>query len=597
MPSLPQSRIAVVNSLEGEAPIPGTVTSSHGTSTEVDIDEATYVAQRRGLIAEEKQKRFDATRRAARTEEERMADGVVRKLRKQELRDIYDRPDDLGIIRGSSWARAKARGVQDGTLYKLITRMPKGAILHCHMDATVDANWLIKQSYDEPNLYMRAEKPLTTHASLYSTQATFRLLPEKEGTEADGGLRRAAPGCDDIYSPTYQPDTWVRLSKARQTFPYDNIYAKPIPGYERDLQSFNVPPQPERPAQAIAFDAYLFSKMTLTPVPETLTSPILTAKEAWAFFAQTFAITEGLQTHVIRYEYYLRSFQTMIADNISYAEVRINFFDEVFIGHDGQKSLTHAGLIEVFERALNTIKAELPSGRSFDAKVIYSTLRFIDGDRLQWYIDDAIAMKQTFPDRIIGFDLVGHEDVGITLHDYLPQLLSMRKRVKELGLDLPFCFHAGETLGDGDAIDDNLYDALLLGSRRLGHAFSLSRHPVLVEAVRQKNICIESCPISNQVLRYNDTQAVHPVLTLLAYGCPVVLSNDDPCQFLNLGLSPDFYSILIASDHFDLTSLAVLARNSLEHSLIFDQAQKQAAIMAWEQEFSEFVKQVAAMAD
>jgi adenosine deaminase CECR1 len=35
--------------------------------------------------------------------------------------------------------------------------------------------------------------------------------------------------------------------------------------------------------------------------------------------------------------------------------------------------------------------------------------------------------------------------------------------------DIPFIFHAGETLGDGTAADMNLYDAILLGTKRIGH--------------------------------------------------------------------------------------------------------------------------------
>ena len=41
--------------------------------------------------------------------------------------------------------------------------------------------------------------------------------------------------------------------------------------------------------------------------------------------------------------------------------------------------------------------------------------------------------------------------------------------VAEVGLELPFLFHAGETLGDGSAADNNLYDAILLGTKRIGH--------------------------------------------------------------------------------------------------------------------------------
>ena len=45
------------------------------------------------------------------------------------------------------------------------------------------------------------------------------------------------------------------------------------------------------------------------------------------------------------------------------------------------------------------------------------------------------------------------------------------KRQKELGLEIPFIFHAGETLGDGSPADMNLYDAILLGTKRIGHGY------------------------------------------------------------------------------------------------------------------------------
>ena len=68
-----------------------------------------------------------------------------------------------------------------------------------------------------------------------------------------------------------------------------------------------------------------------------------------------------------------------------------------------------------------------------------------------------------------GFDLVGPEDTTKPLIGYLVPLLHFRERRKELGVDIPFIFHAGETLGDGNAADNNLYDAILLGTKRIGH--------------------------------------------------------------------------------------------------------------------------------
>ena len=69
----------------------------------------------------------------------------------------------------------------------------------------------------------------------------------------------------------------------------------------------------------------------------------------------------------------------------------------------------------------------------------------------------------------IGFDLVGHEDGYNSLVHYIEPLLYFRRRVREEDLDLPLILHAGETLGDGSDADNNLYDAILLGTKRIGH--------------------------------------------------------------------------------------------------------------------------------
>ena len=68
-----------------------------------------------------------------------------------------------------------------------------------------------------------------------------------------------------------------------------------------------------------------------------------------------------------------------------------------------------------------------------------------------------------------GFDLVGPENTLKPIIFYLESLLRFRERQKEEGVDIPFIFHAGETLGDGTEADLNLYDAILLGTKRIGH--------------------------------------------------------------------------------------------------------------------------------
>jgi adenosine deaminase CECR1 len=176
-------------------------------------------------------------------------------------------------------------------------------------------------------------------------------------------------------------------------------------------------------------------------------------------------------------------------------------------GADGQQNVPHSEWLRIFERVLNEVKTEMKEqGREGDfvgakvtfffdelsaiyilSQVIYCTLRYHTPEELEWYTEDCIALKKEFPHLIAGmylaltclypqlicavsgFDLVGDENVLKPLIDYLEPLQKFRLRQQEEGVEIPFLFHAGETLGDGTMADNNLYDAILLGTKRIGH--------------------------------------------------------------------------------------------------------------------------------
>jgi len=69
----------------------------------------------------------------------------------------------------------------------------------------------------------------------------------------------------------------------------------------------------------------------------------------------------------------------------------------------------------------------------------------------------------------------------------------------QLGDRFQVYFHAGETYQRSNS---ELYDAILLGTKRIGHGFQLVMHPNLMAEVKRENICIECCPVSNKILGY-----------------------------------------------------------------------------------------------
>ena len=170
---------------------------------------------------------------------------------------------------------------------------------------------------------------------------------------------------------------------------------------------------------------------------------------------------------------------------------------------------------------------------------------------------NCIQGKKLYPDVVCGYDLVGPEDDGRTLHDLTPELIWFQEECAREGVEIPFFFHAGECLGDGDETDQNLFDAILFGTRRIGHGFSLYKHPLLIDMVKEKQILVESCPISNEVLRYTASIMSHPLPALLSRGVASSLSNDDPAIMGQgtSGMTHDFWQALQGWDNLGLAGL------------------------------------------
>jgi adenosine deaminase CECR1 len=130
---------------------------------------------------------------------------------------------------------------------------------------------------------------------------------------------------------------------------------------------------------------------------------------------------------------------------------------------------------------------------------------------------------------------VGAEDRKNHIGHYRKELLAFVDTCKKLKIKIPFMFHAGETLldtgGSSDPKNSNLYDAVLLESKRIGHGFALMKHPHLVEEFKKKNICIELCPISNELLHLCRNIKEHPYPELLAAGIPCTVNSDNPSLF------------------------------------------------------------------
>lgn len=523
-------------------------------------DLGAYLADRDRLIKQDRALRADAAKLENLSKTEAEAERIVRELRAKEAISVWGAEHEYieRTFPGMEFLTSKSVIVKT-KVFDLLHRMPKGALLHAHLDATVDVDFLLSRILEQEAMYIRAASPLTTLSPTADVLPEFSPFPKSEVKLST---------TQNLTDPSYDGG-WIPVRVARANF------------------------SPELGGPG-GFDGWYVASTTINPAEAYGTHDTVT--KIWDKFRETFAVTRDVIRFTPIFTAYVREFLlSSIEDGISYVEARVNFLFKTFFGPDGRNTLTHRDMLKIFGSVVQEVNDEMKrKGREDEfigARIIYCTVKVVTPEELGWYTEDCLALKKEFPDLIAGFDLVGPEDTTKPIIDYLVPLLRFQERQKELNLEIPFIFHAGETLGDGTAADDNLYDAILLGTKRIGHGFSMIKHPKLMEICKERKIPLEVCPISNEILRYTTSIPMHPIASIMNHGIPVCLCSDDPSAFGNLGLSFDYYQVLVSSEQTGLIALGEIALDSLKYSTL-EEGEKERAIRLWRKRWTRFLEEV-----
>ncbi|XP_075998301.1 adenosine deaminase 2-A-like [Genypterus blacodes] len=304
----------------------------------------------------------------------------------------------------------------------------------------------------------------------------------------------------------------------------------------------------------------------------------------WQRFEGAFQALWGLVTYApVFRDYYYQGLSQFYMDNVMYVELRA-LLPEIY-ELDGS---THgrAWVLKTYQEVTRQFVADHPD--FFGARIIFTMHRGVNTTMLAGAVEEAMKLQEDFPDIMAGFDLVGREDSGRSLW-YFREGLSLPA---DRGVTLPFFFHAGETDLHGTEVDQNLLDALLFNTSRIGHGFALLRHPVAKALSRERGVAVEVCPISNQVMKLVTDLRNHPAAVLMAENHPLVISSDDPGMFGSSGLSYDFYEAFVGFGEMKshLGSLKELAMNSLSYSSLSPVEQERALTM-WTRRWNKFVSE------
>lgn len=238
--------------------------------------------------------------------------------------------------------------------------------------------------------------------------------------------------------------------------------------------------------------------------------------------------------------------------------------------------------LKIFKEVQDHIREDYPY---FEVKLIFCGLKIIGRPHIQKMIIEILESEE-HSNMVTGFDLVNEEDFTPPILDFIQEIFAGKKADKKNGM--PCFFHCGET---HDRNNTNAIDALMLGSKRLGHGFQIWLHPKVMEQVQDRDICIEACPISNLLLGYCIDMRNHPARWMMTRGIQISISSDDPCFFGYDGVTMDYvYSAL--SWELDIRDLKKISLNGIKYASCSEEKKTELREKVFPERWNEFINYV-----
>ncbi len=241
---------------------------------------------------------------------------------------------NYGIVYpGQMFHLAKER-MEQTKLWKIVQRMPKGALLHCHLEAMVDVDWLFHVALETDGMHITA--PEVLHIASQRENVPFTFQYAKQSSQAGAS----------IWSKDYCSNTLVSLADAAGTFPG---------GKE-------------------AFIKWLTSRCTVG-IEESVNHHH-GANAIWRKFTSVFAILKTLIYYEPIYRKFLaHMFRQLLEDGVQYVDVRAAFLFQYRKEGCENPEEDYQEMMRVFGEEIKKFQAS-EEGKSFwGARIIWTSIR------------------------------------------------------------------------------------------------------------------------------------------------------------------------------------------------------------------------------
>ncbi len=159
---------------------------------------------------------------------------------------------------------------------------------------------------------------------------------------------------------------------------------------------------------------------------------------------------------------------------------------------------------------------------------------------------------------VVAVDLAGNE------HDFPPEI---HEKAFQLAYEKGYgiTIHGGET-----GIVENISKSIeLLNAKRIGHGIAAIKDPKVIELLKEKNIFLEMCPISNLQTKSVDSIEDYPIRTYIKEGIGVTI-NTDNTTVSNTSLEKE-YDLLMTEMNFTIEEILMLIDNGVEAAFLSEE--------------------------
>ncbi|TAQ84475.1 hypothetical protein B7494_g7193 [Chlorociboria aeruginascens] len=492
---------------------------------------------------------------------------------KDDIRDCYgDAPPSERFF-----LRYRSR-INDSKTFRTLKKMPKGAHHHIHFNSGLDVLFLIKIARDVQDMYIKSDIALTNTNDLRNCKIQFDVMTPERANEmnkmtasarevqdaknelsvAKDELEKAILGAVQVQSvlqsmrifsafqngnhQTYIGNSWIKYKDFQLHFESKFSENRRL---MQQLQMAEIDTN-DRFSRMVKTDTLFVEKWLASKLVFTQEDINMGYDKAWDKFNVITAMTKGLFSYEEAFRSYTRFFVIHCVKvlKLTHVEIRPNFMknNQLKRASNRAETIGNAELVGI-------IKEETMKAKS------------------QLFADNSLhGPSKTQPGTLQEFETQFKEFQTLT------------------GNKIPFLFHCGE------GVLINLNSAVTLNTRRIGHGCSLVESKNLLDLYKQRNIAIECCPTSNEILGACRTINDHMFKKFVASGVPFSVSSDNMTPFRS---SPnhEFFQILMGSKNSNLATLKKLALDSLHYSCLGSH-EIETLVKEWSAEWEKFCKEL-----